>query len=259
MKRILFLIIVLGGFITGASGQASITLRDGSLKKLTQYEQDSIVFVHPTFTKGMVLFRSGQRQSVNEMNYNCFSQQLLYKEKNAKGEIDILSVKNMGDIMMVQIGDLTFIPVGSTLAEVLIDDKVSLLASRKVINTEKKTGAYGTGGNTAAISNLTSYDAGASVSQGSTADGGTTGYATSGAGAGLDRSSFGPNSTLSVSKKLHLMKYGETMPLTKKNLLKAFPKCANFINQYFTDNKPDVSSPEQMTTLVGLCLNEEKK
>ncbi len=259
MKRILFLIVMLGSFLCGVRGQASIILRDGSLKKLTQYEQDSIVFVHPTFTKGVVLFRSGQRQTVNEMNYNCFSQQLLYKEKNAKGEIDILSVKNMADIMMVQIGDLTFIPVGNTLAEVLIDDKVSLLASRKVTNTEKKTGAYGTGGNTAAISNLTSFDAGAAVSQGSTADKGTTGYATSGAGAGLDRSSFGPNATLSVSKKLHLMKYGETMPLTKKNLLKAFPKSAAFINQYFTDNKPDVSNADEMTTLVGLCLNEEKK
>lgn len=258
MKRFLFSALTLCGLAAGLHGQASITLRDGSLKKLTQEEQDSIVFVHPTFTNGTVLFRNGQRSQA-EMNYNCYSQQLLFKQKNAKGETDILSVSNMPDIMMVSIADMTFMPVGNTLAEILIDDRVSLLSSRKVSSTEKKTGAYGTGGNTASISNLTSFDAGSAVSQGATADGGTTGYATSGAGAGLDRSSFGPNSTLTVSTRLFLMKDMKVIPLTKKNLLKAFPKSGAFIERYFADNKVDLSDPDQMTTLVGLCLNEEKK
>lgn len=193
------------------------------------------------------------------MNYNCYSQQLLFKQKNAKGETEILSVSNMPDIMMVSIADMTFMPVGNTLAEILIDDRVSLLSSRKVSSTEKKTGAYGTGGNTASISNLTSFDAGSAVSQGSTADGGSTAYASSGAGAGLDRSSFGPNSTLTVNTRLFLMKDMKIIPLTKKNLLKSFPKSAAFIEQYFANNKVDLSDAEQMTTLIGLCLNEEKK
>lgn len=258
MKRILFSALACCGLLASLHGQASITLRDGSLKKLTQEEQDSIVFVHPTFTDGTVLFRNGQRSQA-EMNYNCYSQQLLFKQKNAKGETEILSVSNMPDIMMVSIADMTFLPVGNTLAEILIDDRVSLLSSRKVSSTEKKTGAYGTGGNTASISNLTSFDAGSAVSQGATADGGTTGYATSGAGAGLDRSSFGPNSTLTVSTRLFLMKDMKVIPLTKKNLLKSFPKSTAFIEQYFANNKVDLSNPEQMTTLIGLCLNEEKK
>lgn len=258
MKRILFSALACCGLLAGLHGQASITLRDGSLKKLTQEEQDSIVFVHPTFTNGTVLFRNGQRSQA-EMNYNCYSQQLLFKQKNAKGETEILSVSNMPDIMMVSIADMTFMPVGNTLAEILIDDRVSLLSSRKVSSTEKKTGAYGTGGNTASISNLTSFDAGTAVSQGATADGGTTGYATSGAGAGLDRSSFGPNSTLTVSTRLFLMKDMKVIPLTKKNLLKSFPKSTAFIEQYFANNKVDLSNADQMTSLIGLCLNEEKK
>lgn len=258
MKKILCFALAICGFTAALHSQASITLRDGSLKKLTQEEQDSIVFVHPTFIQGTVLFRDGKRSQA-EMNYNCFSQQLLFKQKNSKGETDILRVTNMPDILMVSIGDLTFVPVGNTLAEILIDDRVSLLSSRKVINTEKKTGAYGTGGNTAAISNLTSFDAGSAVSQGATADGGTTSYATSGAGAGLDRSSFGPNSTLSVSTRLFLMKDLKVIPASKKNLLKVFPKSKAFIEKYFEDNKVDLNNADQMTTLVGLCLNEEKK
>ena len=258
MKRILFSVLALCGLSAGLSGQASITLRDGSLKKLTQEEQDSIVFVHPTFIEGTVLFLNGQRSQA-EMNYNCYSQQLLFKQKNAKGETDILSVSNMPDILMVSIADKTFMPVGNSLAEVLVDDRVSLLSARKVSSTEKKTGGYGTGGNTAAISNLTSFDGGTAVSQTGTADGGTTTHATSGAGAGLDRSAFGPNSTLTVSTRLFLMKDMKIIPLTKKNLLKAFPKSGAFIERYFELNKVDLANAEQMTALIGLCLNEEKK
>ena len=230
MKRILFSALTLCGLTAGLFGQASITLRDGSLKKLTQEEQDSIVFVHPTITEGTVLFRNGQRSQA-EMNYNCFSQQLLFKQQNAKGETDILSVSNMPDILMVSIADKTYMPVGNALAEILVDDRVSLLSSRKVSNTEKKTGGDGTGGNTAAIS----------------------------AGAGLDRSAFGPNSILTVSTRLFLMKDMKIIPLTKKNLLKSFPKSGAFIERYFELNKVDLGDADQMTTLIGLCLNEEKK
>lgn len=257
MKKIILATFVILCFLSEVNGQASITLRDGSLKKLTQIEQDSIVFSNPSFTEGHVLFRNGSRSQA-EMNYNCNSQQLLFKQKNSKGEIDILKVDNMPDILMVSIGEKTFIPVGNALAEVLVDDAISLLSSRKVNSIEKKTGAYGTGGNTSSIVNLTSYDAGANISQGPTADGGNTTYAGSGYGAGLDRSTFGPNSTLTVDTRLFLMKDMKVLPLTKKSLLKTFPKSTDFIENYFSTTKPDITSVDDMVILIGLCINNEK-
>lgn len=257
MKKFFLLATALCFAIEGLFSQASISLRDGSLKKLTQREQDSIVFSYPDFEQGMVLFRNGSRQKA-ELNYNHYSQQLLYKQANDKGSSDILRVTNMNDIQMVSIGEYTYLPVGNALAQILVDDVVSLLASRKVNAVEKKMGAYGTGGNTSAITNLTSYDAGTAVSQGATADGAGTSYAGSGYGAGLDRSNFGPNTTLTVDYKLFLLHNQKAVPLTKKALIKAFPKSQSFIENYLNEQKPNMSSAEEMTKLLGLCIHNEK-
>ena len=72
------------------------------------------------------------------------------------------------------------------------------------------------------------------------------------------RDEFSSNSALSVAYTLFLMKDGKTYPLTKKNLLKLFPKAAGFISQYLEEQKPDLDSPQDMLNLVNLANANEK-
>lgn len=228
-----------------AQGQKKITMGD-----LSKEQQDSIIFAFPKATEGTIYYKDGSIAK-SRFNYNYYEPQLLFwKDKPEFPEDTLRRLNDMNNIVVVEIGDRTFVPALSGLGELILNNRISLISCKKVNISEKKTGAYGTGGSTSSIRNVSSF----SNTNGTTSGGTYTGQTT----AGVVRYDFSDNSELSVAYTLFLMKDGKTYPLTKKNLLKLFPKAAGFISQYLEEQKPDLDSPQDMLNLVNLANANEK-
>lgn len=239
MKKI-FLIIMLSG-LTGLyakTPQATVGAPEQSKKftNLSQAQQDSLILAFPQFMPGTVIFKN-MSQAKADVNYNYHNQQFLFKENG-----EIKKMDNLKDVVMITVGKQVFIPLSKGLGQILIDDEVCLVESRKINVQEVKTGAYGSGGSTASISNLQSVDGTSS----------NTGVFTS-------HQTFSTNAIFVIDTRFFLMKDMELYVATKKNFLKCFPKCTAFIEQYIAENKPDYTDEAQMRTFVALCNVKEKE
>ncbi|MBD5391944.1 hypothetical protein HDR65_00130 [bacterium] len=219
-------------------GQKKITMGE-----LSKKQQDSILFAFPQCTKGTIYFKNGSVYN-GKLNYNHYEPQVLFRNDKPESPEDTLRrLDNLSDVLMIQIGDRQFVPVLSGIGEIILNNKVSLILSRKVNIEEKKTGAYGTGGSTSSIRSVSGFS-----SNNGTGSGSYNGQ-TSFANVNYD---FAANSELSIDDRLFLLKDGKVSPLTKKSLLKHFPAAANYINRYLEEQKPDLDNVEQMRNFVNL-------
>ncbi len=220
-----------------ARGQKKVTMGD-----LTKQQQDSIIFAFPACTKGTVYFKNGSVYN-GKLNYNYYNPQVLFRnDKPVSPEDTLRRLDNLADVVMIEIGDKRFVPVLSGIGEIILDNKTSLVLSRKVNIEEKKTGAYGTGGSTSSIRSVSGF------SNNGTSDGSYSGQ-TSFTNVEYD---FAANSEISVDNRLFLLKDGKVSPLTKKSLLKHFPGAADYINRYLEEQKPDLDDVDQMRNFVNL-------
>lgn len=244
MKSRLFLLILLLGFFGVSSySQAGIVMGD-----LTKKQQDSIIFAFPGCTDGTVYFKNGDVVRA-KLNYNYYEPQVLFYNDKPEFEGDSLRrLDNLADVLLIEIGDRSFVPVLGGLGEIILNHKVKLILSKKVNIEEKKTGAYGTGGSTSSIRSVSG------VSNNGTAGGGYTGQ-TSFTNVEYD---FSKSSELNIDIRLFLMKDDKIAPITKKNLTKYFPQAAGFIKQYIEEQNPDLDNPEQMINMINLANANEK-
>lgn len=228
----------------GLSAQHKITMGD-----LSQAQQDSIIFAFPQATEGTLYYKDGS-VAKSKFNYNFYEPQLLFwNDKPEFPEDTLRRLNDLSNIVVAEIGDRTFVPALSGLGEMILSNRISLISCKKVNISEKKTGAYGTGGSTSSIRNVSSFN-----SNGTTSSGTYTGQTTS----SVVKYEFSSNSEISVAYTLFLLKDGKTYPLTKKNLLKLFPKASGFISQYLEEQKPDLDNPQDMLNLVNLANANEK-
>lgn len=219
-------------------GQKKITMGD-----LSKQQQDSIMFAFPHCTKGTVYFNDGSVYN-GKLNYNYYEPQVLFlNDKPTSPEDTLRRLDNLSNVLLIQIGDRQFVPVLSGMGEIILNQKVSLVLSRKVNIEEKKTGAYGTGGSTSSIRAVSGFS-----SNNGTASGSYSGQTTF-TNVNYD---FATNSEISVDNRLFLLKDRKVSPLTKKNLLKLFPSAAAYINRYMEEQKPDLDDVDQMRNFVNL-------
>lgn len=231
-------------------------------EKIEKRKQDSIILAFPEFIDGVVYFKN-QTKNNAKLNYNHYKQELLFMGKDANNEDAALKVDNMSEISFVVMDDRSFIPIGTALGEILVNDIVGLVLSKKVNVLEKKVGAYGTGGSTASISNVQSIQGSGQSSgsaQGAMSSPGqsATSYSGTNHSGSANQHTFSADVEFKNDERLFLMKDLKVYPLTKKNLLKRFPKISDFIDQYIEENNPDFSDEEDMIKFVSICNGQAK-
>lgn len=237
--KILMILASVLCLVWSAQAQQKLTMGD-----LTKAQQDSILFAFPHTTKGSVYFKNGSVYN-GYLNYNHHNPQVLYRnpEKERTSPDDTLRrLDNLADVVMIEIGNKRYVPTLSGIGEIILDNKVSLVLSRKVNIEEKRTGAYGTGGSTSGNSRVSGF------SNNGTGDGSYSGQ-TSFANVNYDLPS---TAEIHIDNRLFLMKDGKVNPLTKKNLLKLFPGAADYIKRYLDEQKPDLDNVDQMRNFVNL-------
>ncbi|MDE6494038.1 MAG: hypothetical protein K2L50_05645 [Bacteroidales bacterium] len=209
---------------------------------LTKRQQDSIIFAFPYCMPGTVYFKDGSVSNA-KLNYNYYDPQVLFRNDKPESPEDTLRrLDNLSNVQLILIGERMFVPVLSGLGEVILNNRIRLILSRKVNIEEKKTGAYGTGGSTSSIRSVSGINSNGTNSSGYT---GQTSFASV-------EYDFASTSELSIDNRLFLMKDTKLVPLTKKNLLKMFPGAADFINRYLEEQKPALDDPEAMKNMVNL-------
>lgn len=186
-------------------GHAGIVMGD-----LTKAQRDSLIFAFPNCTPGSVYMKDGSIIHAR-LNYNFYESKVLFINDKPEFEGDTLrTLDNLNDILLIEIGDRSFVPVlaGTGLGEIVLNNRVKLIVSKKVNITEKKTGAYGTSGSTSSSRKVSGFT-------GNGTSGGNYSGQTSFATVAYD---FENNAEISIDERLFLMKEDKLSPLTKKTV-----------------------------------------
>ena len=189
---------------------------------------DSVLYVNPQFYPGVVISVDG-KQSSGPINICTVNQKLYF----INPESDTLMVTNQENIDRVYILGKAFVNSKYGFVEMLETAGDVTLCELRIteIYTDAAPDAYGLKTHTKSSKVLTSYQVGD-------------------VGAFLNCTTMGPlmshnineEFSFTYSKKPFLMVKGEAYPLTKKSLIKYFPKQKQFIEEYLKEHNTNIHS-----------------
>lgn len=181
---------------------------------------DSVKFVNPNYANGIVVFKDS-KQSTGIMNI-CTIDQKVYFITSGK---DTLVLKDNDNVNRVFIKGKTYLNTANGYVEVLdLYEDVLLGQLQRIDFLENvQTGAYGQKRQNATVQRVNYIDA--------------SGYRID-----LNSKNVKP---FSYTKAPYIQKgNGQMLPVTKKNLMKCFPKKKDFIEAYIDEHKPNLNAIE---------------
>ena len=197
---------------------------------------DSVLYVNPKFYPGIVVSDNG-KQSAGTMNICTVDQKIHF----IGTDNDTLIIKNNQEVDRAYILGKAYINTKYGYIEMLeMAGDVALCELRLTeVHTDAATGAYGLKTQTSSVKSLTS------VSE-SFADG----------AAPLMRLNINSDKPFSYSKKPYLLVKGNPYPVTKKALMKYFPKQKAFIEEYLKEHEVVFTSVEPVRELFNILKNK---
>lgn len=169
------------------------------------------VYLYPSFIKGIVEFKNGQRFQSN-MNYNRALGTLQFIDEHG----DTLSLSNEETVSTVNIGSDYFVYAPECLQAVKTDGKARLFKNERVkIADKQKTGAYGIPNSTGTIESIDRID-------------------TKGA---YNKIELNENLLVSRATTYYIEnEKGELLPASKKNILNLYPRKDDQIRNFIKNN-----------------------
>ena len=197
---------------------------------------DSVMYVNPKFYPGIVVSDNG-KQSAGTMNICTVDQKIHF----IGTDNDTLIIKNNQEVDRAYILGKAYINTKYGYIEMLeMAGDVALCELRLTeVHTDAATGAYGLKTQTSSVKSLTS------VSE-SFADG----------AAPLMQLNINSDKPFSYSKKPYLLVKGNPYPVTKKALMKYFPKQKAFIEEYLKEHEVVFTSVEPVRELFNILKNK---
>ncbi len=195
-------------------------------------------YAFPEFTFGTVYFKNDPEAS-GKLNYNYLSNTIQFLDND-----EIKDVANQKSILLVQIGQTEFVPVGKGFGKVVFEGKkVSLIYNRQIIINEKRDLGYGGKTSTASVQNVTTID-----SKGFASDGSATSLA-----------DMQQNVNITANDQYFLEKDAKMMPATKKGFYKCFPDLKAEIDQYISNKDFKFTSENDLIQLLIYLTNLQTK
>ena len=226
MKR--FVAIALLLFVGTAAFSQTISFTSPNTE--SQRMLDSVKYVLPEFTAGMVIFKNGE-QSNGAININTIDQKIHFIDP--KGEI--LVITNNDDVSRVFAKGRTFlnsrygyVELYETIGDIFMGEirKVGFISQDKV-------GAFGSKSQTTAIQTINSVQT-------------NGGYMVD-----FEKQK---NSPYTYRKMPYLCRKGLFQPVTKKALQKCFPHKKDIIEKYIQENDPDLAHVEDVRKMFKTIL-----
>lgn len=224
MKKILLLAASLLGLSLAASAQKG-------LEKTLNTIPDSLIYALPEYTRGSVSFQNG-RSASGVLNICNIDQKLYFKDKNGT----VLEVDGSDEVRYASIGGKAFFRYAGMFVMVPDTDANCLaLGKQLTIFTDAKTGAYGMISETSNISTVNNiYDT-----------------------AGKIDLSKNINYPYKYKEIPYLFVGGKLMPVTKKNLLKAYPDCKEAVETFVKENRASLDDYETLSAFIQ-TLQEQR-
>lgn len=115
-------------------------------------ERESSYFLFPEFKQGIVLLKTGMQISTM-LNYNCFTEKMIYEDGGKK-----LAIKNIHDIDTVYINNRKFLVLDDIFVEVKYHSIFDLFVAYKCkVKEIGKNAGYGGTSQTGAISSYSNF------------------------------------------------------------------------------------------------------
>jgi hypothetical protein len=216
------MIILAACFALNTHAQDIIQHQKG--EDMAQHILDSIKYVLPDFTAGIVIFKDG-RTANGPLNISTITQKLLFI--SPEGEIQV--AYNQNTIDRVSVKGRSFVQTNQGFVELLdmVDDVILGCVKRvKFLESEKK-GAFGTSSQTSSVTSISSI----------TADG------------QIYELAQNVKTPYIYSVTPYLGRNGKFSYATKKYMLRCFPSKKNEIEAYLKENKVDFENLEDVRAL----------
>jgi hypothetical protein len=216
------MIILTACFALSIQAQDVIQHKKG--EDMTQYMLDSVKYVLPDFTAGIVVFKDGRTANA-PLNISTISQKLLF----ISPEGDIQEVINQNNIDRVSVKGHSFVQTKQGFVELLdIVDNVILGSVKRVkfLESEKK-GAFGTTSETTSVTTISSI----------TTEG--------------QRYELAQNVNTPYTYRVtpYLGRNGKFSYATKKYIMKCFPSKQDQIEAYLQEHKVDFENLDDVRAL----------
>ena len=177
---------------------------------------DSVMYVNPKFYPGIVISDNG-KQSAGTMNICTIDQKIHFIDNNN----DTLIIKNNQEVDRAYILGKAYINTKYGYVQMLEMAGDIALGELRIteVHTDAATGAYGLKTQTSSVKSFTSVSE--TFNEGA---------------APLMQLNINAEKPFSYSKKPYLLVKGNPYPVTKKALMKHFPKRKAFIEEYLQKN-----------------------
>ncbi|MDD2595420.1 MAG: hypothetical protein PHD11_06345 [Bacteroidales bacterium] len=222
MKKLLIFVFILLTWMPAFSQE----IQHGKRDDLGQYILDSVKYVMPEYSKGIVVFTNGER-SEGMLNISTIRQTLMF----ISPEGEVLEVKDNDEVSRVTIKGRSFVRHRGLYIELLNMASDVVLAANYRINfleTEKQ-GAYGKASPTTSVTTISNYSDGGRMIE-------------------LDQNLTTPFRYKEVP---YLYKDGTFYIASKKNFQKCFPDKKKQIESYLKETKVDFEKMEDVRLLFG--------
>ena len=218
MKKLLSTFVMVYIAATAFAQTVSFTSPNAESQKML----DSVKYVLPEFSAGMVIFNNGE-QSNGALNINTIDQKLHFIDPSGK----ILVLSNNDQVARAFIKGRSFINSRYGYIEIYeTSGEIFMGEVRKVgFISEDKQGAFGSKSQTTSIQTISSIQAG-------------NGYM-------IDFEKQ-KNSPYTYKKTPYLCRKGIVQPVTKKVFIKCFPDKKEAIEKYISENDPNLNNVQEV-------------
>lgn len=231
MKRFLIGLCFLMFCLPGFGQRGELVMKSGVNFSLDI--ADSLMYVLPHYSMGVVVFKDGGRSQAL-LNINTLDQRVSFID----GKGDTLFVANESDVASVYVMNRYFRKWGASLYLEILNPRadVSVALGRSLVLSEPvKEGAYGSKSSTTSVTTIRQFsDAPGSI---------------------RDLSNY-VNVPWKYVFNVYLSSGEKVMTPSKKSFVKLFPSRAEFISEYVKENDVDFRDLEQVQALLDICTEE---
>lgn len=215
MKKILLISAALLGIMASAGAQVQSTL---------DAIPDSLIYALPDYANGSISFSNGKAAS-GLLNICNIDQKLYFKDKNGT----ILEVEGSDEVKYASIGGKAFLRYAGMFVMVPNTGETCLAVGKQItIFTDVKSGAYGMLSETSNIKTVNNiYDAAGKIDL---------------------------TQSITYPYKYKVIPYlyvgGKLMPVTKKNLEKAYPDKKGAVDVFVKENRASLDDYETLSAFI---------
>jgi len=195
-------------------------------------QKENSQYLFKEFQEAFIYFKNGQ-VSKTELNYNFLTKSFLFYDPLKDNKL--MEIAGQENILVVKVGDRSFFVNNKRITEIIQAEPSILVEYQGYVKEKGKNAGYGGRSETSAIQSYSTMQL----------DGITHALEQEGA-LTIGR----------ITKRYQIEKKGKKKSFNNaKSFLKIFPEQKESLSKYFTENKTDFNSVDQVISLVNYAMS----